>query len=119
MADAGVVDEDVEAGELGDSGFDGFGAGDVEWEGVCRGTDGLGESFGGGEVEVGDPDGCAGAGELLDGGLADAAGAAGDEGVAIIEAQDGVWIHVIFAGDGLVSLMGGAWLSLTLYRIGR
>jgi hypothetical protein len=39
--------------------------------------------------------------------------------VAIIETEDGVWIHVIFAGDGLVSLMGGAWLSLTLYRIGR
>ena len=97
MADAGVVDEDIEARELGDGGGDGCGAGDVELEGVGRGTDGLGEGFGGGEIEVGDPDGCAGTGEFLDGGFADAACAAGDEGVPVVETESGVWIHGRFA----------------------
>ena len=55
MADAGVVDEDAEAAELGDGGGDGGGVGYVEVEGVGVGDFG-GEGFGGLVVEVGDVD---------------------------------------------------------------
>jgi hypothetical protein len=51
------------------------------------GDEGVGEGFGGGEVDVGDPDEGAGADEFADGGLADAAGAAGDQGVTVVEAK--------------------------------
>ena len=54
---------------------------------ACAEPSGLGKSFGGGEVDVGDPDEGAGADEFLHGGFADAAGAAGDEGVAAFEAE--------------------------------
>jgi hypothetical protein len=42
-------------------------------------------------VDVGDPDEGAGVGELLHGGFADAAGAAGDQGVAVFESK---WVEV-------------------------
>ncbi len=66
--------------ELREGCGDGFGAGDVEMERLGGGKGG-GEGFGGGEVDVGDPDVGAGADEFFHGGFADAAGAAGDEGV--------------------------------------
>jgi len=47
----------------------------------------LGQCFGGGQVDVGDPDECAGANQFLGSGLADAAGAAGDQGVPTVEAK--------------------------------
>ena len=112
MPDAGVVDQYVEASDLGDGGGDGRGAGNVEWEGVCRGPDGVGEGFGGGEIEVGDPDGCACADEFPDGGFADAAGAAGEEGVAFVETDGGGWIHGNFAG-GWVGVVHGWRVAFT------
>ena len=93
VAYAGVVDEDVEAGELGFSGGDGLRAGDVEVEGVGVGNFG-GEGIGGFLIEVGDIDFGSGAGEFFDGGCADAAGAAGDQGAAVVEAE------VAFGGCG-------------------
>ena len=71
---------------LGDGGGDGCGAGYVEMERL-GGADGFGQGFGGGDIDVGDPDEGAGADEFLDGGFADAAGAAGDEGVAAVETK--------------------------------
>ncbi len=62
------------------------GAGDVEVQRLGF-ADGGRERFSSGEVDVGDPDECAGASEFLHGGFADAAGAAGDEGDAFVETK--------------------------------
>ena len=97
VANAGVVDEQVEAGELGCGGGDGIGAGDVEVESF-GGAEGLGEGFGGGEVDVGDIDECAGAYQFFGGGFTDAAGAAGDEGLAVVEAEGMVVVRGSFCG---------------------
>jgi hypothetical protein len=57
----------------------------------------LREGFGGGKIDIGDPDKCAGAGELFYGGFADAAGSAGDKGVAMVEAE-GLWWRGVVHG---------------------
>ena len=74
---------------LGDGGGDGVGAGDVEVDGLGR-AGGVGQGFGGRNIDVGDPDEGAGADQLADGGFADAAGAAGDQGVAAVETKGAV-----------------------------
>src|ERR1700738_468592 len=88
VADSGVIDEDVEAGDPGDGGGDGVGAGDVKADGLGGPQNG-GQGFSRGEVDVGDIDVGASAGQLFRGGFADAAGASGDEGVAIVETEGG------------------------------
>ena len=87
MADAGVVDEDVEAAELRDGGGDGVGAGDIEVEGAAQSRVDRARASAAAKIDVGDPDEGAGANEFFDGGFADAAGAAGDECVAAVESR--------------------------------
>ena len=86
VADAGVVHQNVEAVEFGRRRGNGVRAGDVEMQRLC-GADRVGERFGGGDVDVGDPDEGSGADEFLDGGFADAAGAARDQCVAAVETK--------------------------------
>ncbi len=86
VADARVVDEDVQMTDGFDCGSDRVGTGDVEMQCLCR-AEGLGESFGGGEIDVGDPDGSAGARQFLYCCFANAAGAAGNKSVTAIEAE--------------------------------
>ena len=86
MTDSCVVYKNVEAVELRDGGGDGIGSGDVEVQ-RFGGADRAGQSFSGSVIDVGNPDECTGANEFLHGGFADAAGAAGDEGVPAIEAK--------------------------------
>jgi hypothetical protein len=77
VADAGIVDEDVEEFELREGCGDGCGAGDVEMQRAGHGKRGR-ERVSSGKIDVGDPDLCAGASEFLRGGFTDAACAAGD-----------------------------------------
>ena len=87
MADARVVHEDVKAAGMGlDGGSDRVRAGDVKMQCLCR-AEALGECFCGSQVNVGNPDRGAGASELLDGGFANAAGSARNEGVTAIEPE--------------------------------
>src|ERR1035438_6326027 len=60
MADSRIVDENVEAIDVGGGGGDGVGAGDVERHGL-GGARGFCQRLGGGKIYVGDPDECAGA----------------------------------------------------------
>ena len=114
VADAGVVDEDVEAGDFGDSGGDGGGTGDVEVEEFGGGERG-GEGFAGWNVDVGDVDEGPGADEFADSGFADAAGTAGDEGVAVVEAERS-WafsgVHDDLALQNRTRLSGLEWKLL-------
>ena len=74
VADAGVVDEDVEGADLRDGRSDRLRIRDVEMQGLRR-AEGLGKLFGGVCIDIGDPYEGAGANKLFDGGFADAAGA--------------------------------------------
>ncbi len=84
-----------------DGGGDGFGAGDVQMQRFC-GAHRVGQRFSGGDVDVGDPDEGAGASEFLDGSFADAAGAAGDEGMTAVETEGGLDWRYCGVGAGKV-----------------
>src|SRR5208337_1510749 len=91
VADARIVDQDVEPTDVLYRSGDGVGAGDVEVNDLRRG-EGRGEGFGCGEINVGDPDEGASGDEFLHGCFADAAGAAGDKGVTAVETKRLRWI---------------------------
>ncbi len=99
---------------------DGVGAGDVEVDGLRR-SEGRSKSFGGGEIDVGDPDEGAGGDQLLDGGFADAAGAAGDQGVTAVEAKRLRWMSDRCWVDAGVPVMEAPWMltSKKQYTAGR
>ncbi len=88
VADARIVDENVEEFELRKGCGDGFGVGDIEMQRAGGGKCAR-ERFSSWEIDVGDPDFGACAREFLHSGFANAAGAAGDEGDAVVEAE---WI---------------------------
>ena len=56
------------------------------WRALADPAD-CGQCFGGGDVDVGDPDECAGTNEFFYCGFANAAGAAGDKRVSAVEAK--------------------------------
>lgn len=90
-----VVNQDVEATDMGDGLCNGVRTGHVEMDGL-RGDSGFCEVFGSGYIDVGDPHEGAGADHLANRGCAGTTDATSDEGVAAVEAK----------GDTCGTLMG-------------